>query len=391
MSFPIMKREEMGDCSGGNFLFLCETMSNTIIKATDYDIYIGKDVLSELNGFLRKEEYRKSRLFVLVDEHTNECCLPVLAAQLERFSELQVLEIESGERSKNLEVCTRLWRALGEMGADRQALLLNLGGGVIGDMGGFLASLYKRGIPFLNIPTTLLSQVDASVGGKVGVDLDHIKNEIGLFQTPVAVFIYPDFLKTLPRREMMSGFAEVVKHALIADKGYWEFILEANVADDKVWDRIIEHSVQIKNKIVKEDPTEKGIRKALNFGHTIGHAVESFFLESSSKSLLHGEAVAIGMVAEAYISFKKNALPEAELNSIRSFILEKFGYIQLESFADHRLIELMRHDKKNIQGEINFTLLRTIGTCDVNQTADVSLVKEALNYYRESKRPDPVK
>jgi len=365
-------------------------MNNQLIRSEGYDILIGNGVVDELNRFLQKPEYKQSRLVVLVDEHTSEHCLPILSRNLERFGELNVLEIESGEGSKNLQVCTRLWRALGEMGADRQTLLLNLGGGVIGDMGGFIASAFKRGIPFVNIPTTLLAQVDASVGGKVGVDLDHLKNEIGLFSFPAAVFIYPDFLKTLPRREMMSGFAEVVKHALIADRSYWNYVLEANIADGKVWEKIIENSVQIKNRIVLADPKEKALRKALNFGHTIGHAVESCFLENSSRSLLHGEAIAIGMVAEAFISSVKNGLLPSVRDLIVTFLFEKFGYVPLDPDSDLRLIELMRHDKKNSNGLLNFTLLQDIGSCDVDQTADAGLVLEALSFYRHFERPGRV-
>ncbi len=360
-------------------------MAKSILKSNGYDIFIGNNVMHDLDLLLSKPEYKQARLFVLVDENTASHCLPVLSASLARAGELQVLEIESGEASKNIEVCTRLWKALGEMGADRSSLLLNLGGGVIGDLGGFVASTFKRGIPFINVPTTLLSQVDASVGGKVGIDLEHLKNEIGVFNSPRAVFIYPDFLKTLGRREMMSGFAEVVKHALIADRSYWEFVRTANIADGAVWEEIIEQSIRIKNEIVSADPFEAGGRKALNFGHTIGHAIESYFLENSSRSLLHGEAVAIGMLAEAYISFIKNKLPAGELELIRSFILERFGHMPIDPFVDHRLLELMKHDKKNVKGQLNFTLLSGIGSCEVNRTADVSLVKEALKYYREAK------
>jgi 3-dehydroquinate synthase len=359
-------------------------MSATIIQSNGYDICIGNKAIDELNLFFHKAAYKHAKVFVLVDENSLKHCLPVLSRRVDKMEDAAILEIESGEASKNIEVCTRLWRALGELGADRNSVLLNLGGGVIGDLGGFVASAYKRGIAYVNLPTTLLAQVDASVGGKVGVDLDHLKNEVGMFSAPEAVFIYPDFLKTLPGREMMSGFAEVVKHALIADAGYWEFVQGANVADNSVWERLIEKSVRIKNEIVMADPKEKELRKSLNFGHTIGHAIESYFLESSNKSLLHGEAVAVGMIAEAYISFAKNKISESELNSIRTFILERFGHIEIDSFADHRLLELMRHDKKNSKGELNFTLLTSLGTCEVNRTADLLLVKEALKYYREA-------
>ncbi len=359
-------------------------MSSTIISSSGYDIFIGAKVIEELNLFFNKPACKNAKLFVLVDENSLKHCLPVLSQKVGKIADASILEIESGEASKNIEVCTRLWRALGELGADRHSVLLNLGGGVIGDLGGFVASTYKRGIAYVNMPTTLLAQVDASVGGKVGVDLDHLKNEVGMFSAPEAVFIYPDFLKTLSRREMMSGFAEVVKHALIAEAAYWEFIQGANVGDDSVWEILIEKSVRIKNEVVMADPKEKDLRKSLNFGHTIGHAIESYFLESSGKSLLHGEAVAIGMIAEAFISFSKNKITKEDLDRIRIFILNRFGHIEIESFADHRLLELMSHDKKNSKGELNFTLLTGIGSCEVNKTADLSLVKEALKYYREA-------
>jgi 3-dehydroquinate synthase len=358
--------------------------SVTSIQSAGYSVFIGPQALGDLNSFLQKGGYNKGKLFILVDEHTARHCLPSLTAQVALLEGASILEIESGEASKNIEVCTRLWRAMAELGADRQSLLLNVGGGVIGDMGGFVASTYKRGIPFIQVPTTLLSQVDASVGGKTGIDLDHLKNEIGLFSVPQGVFIWPDFLKTLGRREMISGFAEIIKHALIADKGYWTQLQTCNIADAVVWEELIRHSVQIKNEIVLADPKEKGIRKALNFGHTIGHAIESYFLENDKRQLLHGEAVAVGMIAEAYLSFKYNDFPELELNEVTSFIKSHFSYVEMESMADHRLLELMRHDKKNEKGALNFTLLNRIGEYSINKHATVAQISEALNYYREA-------
>jgi 3-dehydroquinate synthase len=357
-------------------------MDSVWVKSEGYEICMGESAAEELDLFLAKAPYARSSLFVLVDENSLSMCMPVLSSRVSRLASAKVIEIESGESSKNIEVCTRLWKALGEMGADRNSLLINLGGGVICDMGGFVASTFKRGIPFIQMPTTLLAQVDASVGGKVGVDLDHLKNEIGVFSKPEGVFIYPGFLKTLSKREMISGFAEVIKHALISDKEYWDFVKKANVADGAVWPKMIEHSIRIKNEIVMVDPREKGLRKSLNFGHTIGHAVESYFLESSGKSLLHGEAVAIGMIAESYISSISNRFSKTELEEVSAFLIRHFGYVEINALADHRLIELMRHDKKNIQGELNFTLLNKIGASDVNKIADASLVKEALGYYR---------
>jgi 3-dehydroquinate synthase len=356
---------------------------NPPIVSTGYSITIGPKALRALEELLSRK-YKNARFFILVDENTARHCLPTLAAQVPMLADAHILEVESGEASKNIEVCTRLWRALGDLGADRQSVMLNLGGGVIDDMGGFVASTYKRGIPFIQLPTTLLAQVDASVGGKTGIDLDHLKNEIGLFSIPLGVFIWPDFLKTLSRREMISGFAEMVKHALISDKDYWLELQTVNMADAAVWDRLVYHSVFLKNEIVLADPTEKGIRKALNFGHTIGHAIESYYLENGEKRLLHGEAVAVGMIAEAYLSMTENGLSRSELDTITVFIRRNFGTIELEPLADHRLLELMRHDKKNENGVVNFTLLNRIGDCSINKNALSGKVRDALNYYRGS-------
>jgi 3-dehydroquinate synthase len=295
----------------------------TEIKASDYSIFVSKDITKEINRFLKANESRYSKLFILVDEKTLEYCYPRLAAHIPAFKDAEIIEIESGENSKNIEVCTQIWATLSDYGADRQSLIINLGGGVIGDMGGFIASVFKRGIGFINIPTTLLSQVDASVGGKVAVDLNHIKNEIGLFSNPSAVFIGTTFLQTLDERQLLSGFAEMIKHALISDEIYWKKIKEADIFDFEKIDPLIETSIHIKNKIVQEDPFEKNNRKALNFGHTIGHAIESYFLlkQNSRKQLLHGEAIAVGMICEAYLSNRIVKLPNDTLEEITSFIL----------------------------------------------------------------------
>ncbi|MFI5148419.1 MAG: 3-dehydroquinate synthase [Bacteroidia bacterium] len=354
---------------------------NLPVQSSGYSIYIGSGALSDLDKLIRNQ-FSLSKIVVLVDEHTALNCLPTLMTQIPLLEKAHVLEIESGEASKNIEVCIRLWRAIGELGGDRHSLLINLGGGVIGDMGGFVASTYKRGIPFIQVPTTLLSQVDASVGGKTGIDLDHLKNEIGVFSVPQGVFIWPDFLKTLSRREMVSGFAEMIKHALIADRSYWDELLTVNMADASVWEKLIYKSVYLKNEIVKGDPLEKGIRKALNFGHTIGHAIESYFLEIGEKKLLHGEAVAVGMITEAYISARQNGLSMPDLESITRFIKSNYSPVILEPLADHRLLELMRHDKKNENGKLNFTLLNHIGECSINKNAEAGMVRESLNYYR---------
>ncbi|HTL80218.1 MAG TPA: 3-dehydroquinate synthase [Bacteroidia bacterium] len=351
------------------------------IVTSGYSIQIGNSALDQLNAFLKKNKF--SSLFILVDENSLRHCLPTLIANVKKLSEAEVIEVESGEKNKTLEVCTNIWRALGELGADRNSLLVNLGGGVITDMGGFIAAAYKRGMAFVNVPTTLLAQVDASVGGKTGVDLDGLKNQVGFFAEPQEVFIYPPFLRTLSKREMLSGFAEVLKHALIADADYWNFLKDINLADASDWDEIILRSVNIKNEIVKQDPQEKNIRKTLNFGHTVGHAIETYFLEHA-QTLLHGEAVAIGMICEAWLSVRHGGLEESKMEEIASIIHRSFGLHSIDTTAYHRIIELMRHDKKNEKGSINLTLLKDIGVPVINKRADASEIMESLDHYRVS-------
>lgn len=361
-------------------------MANTVstIAAPAYSLYIGDDAFSQLESFLKKGKF--SSVFILVDENTLQHCLPQLVTRVKKLTDAEIIELESGEKNKTVEVCTQVWRVLGELGADRHSLLINLGGGVITDMGGFIASTFKRGIAFVNIPTTLLAQIDASVGGKTGVDLDGLKNEVGVFANPKQVIIYPGFLRTLSRREMLSGFAEALKHGLIADESYWEMLKSVNLADTVDWEELITRSVKIKLSIVENDPQETGARKALNFGHTIGHALETYFLERAQKTLLHGEAVAIGMICEAFLSVRIAGLNEAVLNDITKVLLWLYGPLELEDEADHRLIELMRHDKKNEKSEINFTLLESAGKAVINKKASAKDIIEALHYYRFSAR-----
>ena len=338
-----------------------------------------------MNKLLRSTEFKNSKLFVLADKNSLKFCYPLLLKNVVRVKQAEIIEIESGEENKNIEVCRNIWLTLSELGADRKSVLINLGGGVIGDMGGFVAATFKRGISFINVPTTLLSQVDASVGGKLGIDLNNLKNEIGVFGNPEAVFVYPPFLRTLPYREYLSGYAEIIKHALIADKNYWNEIFNNGLQppSSTELENIISHSIEIKNKIVKQDPKEKGLRKILNFGHTIGHAMESKSFEGDEYKLLHGEAIIAGMLCEAYLSVKKAGLPKNELNEITSFLLDTFKPINFNKFDETRLLELMKHDKKNTKGEINFTLLNSIGKAAFDKKCSIQLIKEALRYYRE--------
>lgn len=360
----------------------------TEIKAGNYSVFVSKDSTKEINRFLKANETRYSKLFILVDENTLKQCYPQLVARIPAFENAEIIEIESGEKSKNIDVCLQIWATLSDYGADRQSLIVNLGGGVIGDMGGFSASVFKRGIGFINIPTTLLSQVDASIGGKVGVDLNNLKNELGLFSNPLAVFIDTSFLQTLDKRQLLSGFAEIIKHALIADATYWKKIRETDLDIFENFESLIETSIHIKNKIVQDDPFEKKGRKALNFGHTIGHSLETYFMEQHDNfpELLHGEAIAIGMICESYLSNQVLNLSADELEEITSFILSLYKPVQLKEADFEHLIELMQHDKKNGNDRINFSLIPSIGKCEINKTASSDLIKESLKYYSEKVR-----
>lgn len=346
------------------------------IQLKDYAIYIGP-LRQSLPGFL--EELSYSALFVIADDNTQEHCLPLLEEAL-GHSRYHLLPIPPGEEHKNLDTCQGIWAQLMERRAGRDALVLNLGGGVIGDMGGFCASTFKRGIPFIQIPTTLLSQVDASIGGKLGVDFMQVKNSIGLFRDPLGVFIDPAFLETLPWRELRSGFAEVIKHSLIADAGQWEQLQRLQRLDQAGWEALIPPSLHIKKKIVEADPFEKGMRKALNFGHTIGHAIEGFALETDTP-LLHGEAIAIGMACEAYLSAKEAGLPENDVEQIARYITAHYGHQPLKPENYEAYLNLMGNDKKNEGQRINFSLINPIGRAVINRHCPPELIVESLEFY----------
>ena len=324
------------------------------IKAIDYSIWIGENSLSKL------DISTYSKVAILVDENTKRDCL----LKLPQIENALIIEIKSGEEYKNISTCNFIWEQLTINNFDRNALLINLGGGVIGDMGGFCAATYKRGLEFIHIPTTLLAMVDASVGGKLGIDFKGFKNQIGLFNNPKAVLISSEFLETLAESELKSGFAEVVKHALISDNSLW-LKLKNTPFTDLDWEDIIDTSVQIKNKIVLADPFEKGERKKLNFGHTFGHAIESYYLEKRTP-ILHGEAVFMGMILEAEIS----DLSETNKNEIKNYILSNFSlpYTPNKTY----LHKFLLNDKKNQNEKINFTLLNGIGNCSIDNLFSIN-------------------
>ncbi|MGL2994679.1 3-dehydroquinate synthase [Flavobacterium sp. TSSA_36] len=353
----------------------------TTIEANNYPIHFNENAYLNLNLFLKENKY--SNLFIIVDSHTTDSCLPKFLPNLETELTIEIIEFEAGEINKNIETCIEIWNVLTELGADRKTLVINLGGGVVTDLGGFVASTFKRGVDFIHIPTTLLSMVDASVGGKNGVDLGNLKNQIGVINVPKMVLIDTAYLETLSQTEMRSGLAEMLKHGLIFDKEYWAKFLNLASIDFSEFDTLIHRSVAIKNEIVKQDPTEKGIRKALNFGHTLGHAIESYFLENPNKiTLLHGEAIAIGMILEAFISMKKNLLTTPEYQEIKNTLKAIYDAVLFEDSDIEPILQLLIHDKKNEYGTIQFALIDGIGSIKINQIVENELILEAFDDYK---------
>ena len=346
------------------------------LQSNTYPIHF-ENSLQELGHFIAANDY--SKILVLVDTHTGEHCLPLLEAALPDLTDFDIIEIDPGEENKNIDFCIGIWKMMLDFKADRNSLLINLGGGVITDIGGFAASTFKRGIDFVQVPTTLLAQVDASVGGKTGIDMDQVKNIIGTFTQPKAVFIEPAFLKTLAHRQIVSGFAELIKHGLIYDADLFNTLSQMRPV--QVSQEIIYRSVEIKNEVVTADPFEKGLRKILNFGHTIGHALESHSLMNDKDPLLHGEAIAIGFICESFLSVRYSGLADTELQQIQSVVLKTFSKYLVDPASFPALIELMLNDKKNVDGNINFSLLRSIGDCDTDTFCTEEDIVESLNYY----------
>lgn len=345
-----------------------------LIKSTDLPHDIEK-ILSEI---------KHDKLFVLTDEHTARLCFPLLS-NVAAIRGAGRIVIPANDTNKTLENLSHIWKHLTENGATRHSLLINLGGGMITDIGGFAAATFKRGIKYINIPTTLLGAVDASVGGKTGINFEGFKNEIGAFYPAECVLISSHFFSTLNREDILSGFAEMLKHALIHSETEWEQLLAFDVAKiDYNWlNEAVFRSVSIKETIVEKDPFEHNIRKALNLGHTIGHAFESFALESE-KPVLHGYAVAWGLISELYMSHKICDFPKEKLQKTVKFIHRNYGAFSISCDDYEHLYKIMKHDKKNESSTINFTLLADIGDIKINQSADKELVFQSLDFYRDS-------
>lgn len=350
------------------------------IQSTDYKIHFKQDSYLKLNNYLLNNTI--SSIFILVDSNTKKYCLPHLLNKLDTSFTPHIIEIKAGEIYKNIDTCVTVWNKLTTLNADRKSLLINLGGGVITDLGGFVASTYKRGIRFINIPTTLLSMVDASVGSKTGVDLGNLKNLIGLFSNPEMVLIDDTYLKTVSERELRSGYAEIIKYGISYDKTLWNQIVNEKILENSNLLSVIKRSIEIKNEIVLKDIKESSLRKILNFGHTAGHAIESYFLESNElTTLTHGEAIAIGMIIESYISYKQFGFPKETLELLKEIIIKIYGKVTIDKNLYKSILDLTKHDKKNIGNVVKFVLLENIANYKIDCTVDEALLIEAFNYY----------
>tara|TARA_R110001592_G_scaffold342149_2_gene631802 strand:+ start:246 stop:1304 length:1059 start_codon:yes stop_codon:yes gene_type:complete len=347
------------------------------IQAVTYPVHFHNNSYQELSNLIADKNY--STIFILVDENTFEHCYPKFIPNLSTDKTIEVIEIESGEINKNMETCIGVWNAITELGGDRKSILITLGGGVITDLGGFVASCFKRGIDFVNIPTTLLSMVDASVGGKTGVDLGVLKNQIGLFANPEMVIVDTDYLTTVTDREIKSGTAEIIKYGITYDVKLFNEIKNnkgLNIND------LIFRSVEIKNEVVLQDPKEKNLRKILNFGHTLGHAIESFYLESEVKeNLTHGEAIAIGMVCECYMSSKLLGFPSDKVTEVKEVILSIYDKTNLLKEDFTAIMDLLKHDKKNVNGQVNFVLLNDFEDYKLDCKVSEELIIESMEFY----------
>jgi 3-dehydroquinate synthase len=348
------------------------------IALKDYEIVFANE-LDFLSQFIKDKS--PSAVFVLVDANTEKYCLPVIENHIKPFN-YKKISIAAGEENKHLGTCEIIWKNLLDNHADRKALMINLGGGVIGDMGGFAASCYKRGIDFINIPTTVLSQVDASIGGKLAVDFKYGKNLIGLFRNPGLVFISTEFYQSLSEREYKNGFAEIFKHALIRSKEQWEKLSSLSSLYAENIDKIIFDSVMVKKEVVEIDPFEKGLRKILNFGHTIGHAVEAVSIEESKAPLFHGEAVVVGMICEAFLSTKQSTLTQRELTEIIEILGKHFTKYDISLFDREKVWNYMLMDKKNEASIVQYAGLNAIGEANYNQVLDKEAFQEALDFYQ---------
>lgn len=346
------------------------------------NVYISDDIVSDL----RREcsGWSADSVFILVDENTKSLCLPKIKSD-DFFKDVRVVEIEANDDHKSLEALASVWMFLCNNGASRKSLLINVGGGMVTDLGGFAASTFKRGMKYVNVPTTLLGAVDAAVGGKTGINFNGLKNEIGVINPSKSVVIDVNFFKTLDRENFLSGYAEMIKHGLISNDSVWENVLTFDLKDIdyQKLPHLLKESINVKEMIVEKDPYEMNVRKSLNLGHTVGHAFESYAMQS--KTVLHGYAVAWGLIAELYLSYKKCGFPTDKLQRAVSLIKENYGVLNITCKQYEQLYELMTHDKKNEgDGRILFTLLKDVGVVEINVNVEKKDIFEALDFYRDS-------
>ncbi|MHA1381637.1 MAG: 3-dehydroquinate synthase [Candidatus Helarchaeota archaeon] len=334
---------------------------------------------NKLLDLLNKEKVRS--IVIICDSNSRKYCLEILMNELTTsYNKVPIIEMPSGENHKTLETCINIWKELVSLNFDKKTILINLGGGVVSDLGGFVGAVFKRGLKVINIPTTLLAMIDASIGGKNGVDFCGVKNVIGTITQPMMTVIDLRYLKTLNKRELKNGFAEMLKHALISDSEYWNNLINCDY--NNLDEELVRRSIEIKEVIVKNDMYEKGKRKLLNFGHSIGHGIEAYYLmNKNSINLSHGEAVAAGIIMESYISMKLGLLDKEKFEIIKYFIKKIFGIIKIKENSFSNIIEFIRHDKKNINGELLFVLLEDIGSARFNIVVDEKVILDSLNYY----------
>lgn len=350
-------------------------MRRDIIHIDGSPLYLDAELV-HLKNFLASSSY--SSYVIITDQNAHRLCLPKVKDIIP--STHSVITFPSGEKNKNLHTCEAIWREMLMQKIDRKALAILIGGGVTGDMGGFVASSYKRGIDFIHVPTTLMSMTDSSIGGKLGIDFDNIKNAIGLFRKPKAIFIHTPFLSTLPDNEMWSGFSEIVKHALIADNVLFR-MLPNSLGHDRpqINHEILYQSILVKKTLVERDPLESSVRKALNFGHTIGHAIESAAM-SSGNAMTHGEAVALGMIVETYISYRSGLILKDHHDTIQSLLERICNPGKISDISRANLSDYILNDKKNESGRILFSLLTGIGSFSINKDVPASIIQEGLDY-----------
>jgi len=357
------------------------------VNTSKYPILIGGGTMEQLQKALTGYRKLKSRLFILTDANTHRFCLPELLRHIPEMEEATVLSIDIGEEVKSLRTAEYLWKELVSNQADKSSLLINLGGGVVTDLGGFVASSFHRGIDTLHIPTSLIGQIDAAIGGKTGVNMDMLKNQVGSFYAPKGVYVWPEFLKTLPLEQVRSGLAEVAKTALIRNEQFWLWLSRKPVQkileipfSDNFWKDVLLKTIRIKLEIVRHDPFERNQRKLLNFGHTIGHAIESQALRRETP-VLHGDAIAAGMLCEGFLSVERTGLDPLQLVAINGWILQGFGKLPLLQEDELVRMDMMQHDKKNRQQEIRFTLLSSIGQGKINQVCTPDQIRDAFGKY----------